>query len=101
VAIANLVNIFDPALVVLGGEGLRAGEWLLGPLRETVPRHLFGRTSADLEITAHTDDEVSWARGAASLVLREVFRPPIYESSETPVMETLLRRGQHQRRGRG
>jgi N-acetylglucosamine repressor len=101
VAIANLVNIFDPALVVLGGEGLRAGEWLLGPLRETVPRHLFGRTQADLEITAHTGDEVSWARGAASLVLHEVFRPPIYETSEAPVMEALLRHGQHRRRGRG
>jgi N-acetylglucosamine repressor len=101
VAIANLVNIFDPALVLLGGEGLRAGDLLLVPLRETLPLHLFGRTGQDVTLAVHAISDVEWARGAASLVLREVFRPPIYEQEGPPVIEALLAPEPVRRRGRG
>ena len=94
VAVANLINIFDPALVLIGGEGLRAGDLIERPLRAAVPRHIFGRPGeafvTDRLLTLRATDEVEWARGAASLVLREVFRPPIYETGEAPVIDTLL-----------
>jgi len=90
VAVANLVNIFDPALVVIGGEGLRAGELLLAPLREALPRQLYGRSGDDVALAVRATTDVEWARGAASLVLREVFRAPIYEMDEDPVLDTLL-----------
>jgi predicted NBD/HSP70 family sugar kinase len=94
VAVANLINIFDPALVVIGGEGLRAGDLIEGPLRATVPKHIFGRPGERwpeaTRLVLRPTTDVEWARGAASLVLREVFRPPIYESDGAAVIDALL-----------
>ncbi len=92
VAVANLINIFDPALVLLGGEGLRAGDLILGPALAALPRHAFGRSHDDVALTVRPTDEADWARGAASLVLREMFRPPIYENEEVLVIDSLLAR---------
>lgn len=103
IALANLANLFDPARVLIGGEGLRAGELLLGPMRATLPLHRFGAAYESIELVPETTDDVSWARGAASLLLREVFRPPIYESDEAIVIDDLLTQvntsGQHRRKG--
>lgn len=90
VAVANLINIFDPARVLLGGEGMRAGELILGPLRNTMPQHIFGRSNADIALDTLQTNEANWARGAASLVLHEVFRPPIYQSEKGPLIDDLL-----------
>ena len=90
IAIANLINIFDPALVLLGGEGMRASELILEPLRNTIPQHVFGRSNADIALDTLQTNEVNWARGAASLVLHEVFSPPIYESEKRPLIDDLL-----------
>jgi predicted NBD/HSP70 family sugar kinase len=101
VGLANLVNIFDPALVLLGGEGLRAGDLITEPMRATLPRHLFGRRGDEVQVAVRHTTEVDWARGAASLMLREVFRPPIYETGEELVIDTLLasRRSRARKRG--
>lgn len=101
IAVANLINIFDPALVLLGGEGLRAGELLLGPARAAIPRHAFGRSRDDIALEMCPTAEVDWARGAASLVLRELFRPPIYEGDETRAIDHLLARGKGARQRKG
>jgi hypothetical protein len=101
VAVANLINIFDPALVLVGGEGLRAGDLLLEPLRATIPRHTFGRSAHEITLQVCPTDDVDWARGAASLVLRDVFRLPIYETADTPIIDTLLAQPIRGRGGEG
>lgn len=90
IAVANLINIFDPSRVLLGGEGLRAGDLILQPMRETMPLHVFGRTRKNVDLVLLPTDEANWARGAASLILREVFQPPIYENQEALVIDDLL-----------
>lgn len=97
VAIANLINIFDPAMVLIGGEGLRAGELLLGPLRAALPGHVFGGSDTEppegaTRLVLHTTTDVEWARGAASLVLRELFRAPLYETGLPLAIDDLLAR---------
>lgn len=103
IALANLTNLFDPARVLIGGEGLRAGELLLGPMRATLPLHRFGPAYESIELVPWTTDDANWARGAASLLLREVFRPPIYEGGEALAIDDLLSQanagGQRRRRG--
>lgn len=89
IAAANLINIFDPARVLITGEGLRAGELLLEPLRATIPRHTFGMQQT-VELVITPVDETTWARGAASLILRKVFQPPIYEDGEEHAIDNLL-----------
>ena len=81
VGIANLINLFAPEVVVLTGEGLRAGGLLLDPLRATLPRCTFGDRAAQTEliITPWDPSWQPWARGAASLVLDDLLRLPLYE----------------------
>lgn len=50
--VANVCNILNPELVVVGGELARAGELLLAPLRETVSRYGVQSCTAQLRITA-------------------------------------------------
>jgi hypothetical protein len=74
-------------------------------MRAALPLHLFGRHGHEVGLEVRHTSEEEWARGAASLVLREVFRPPIYETGEEPVIDTLLASrlaSRHSRvRGRG
>lgn len=81
IAIAHLINLLGPELVVLTGEGLRAGDLLLQPLMETLPRCVFGTRLSQTEIAVKPWDATwePWARGAASLVLDQLLRLPLYE----------------------
>lgn len=90
IGLANLTNLFDPERVLIGGKGLRAGELLLGPMRATLPLHRFGAAYESIEVVPQTVDDVGWARGAASLLLHEVLRSPIYENVSQPLIDDLL-----------
>ena len=46
--IVNIVNIFRPQLVLLGGGISRQGETLLAPLREIVKKECFGGVKSDV-----------------------------------------------------
>lgn len=43
IGLANLVNLLDPALIVIGGGASRDGELLIGPAREALAEHVMGR----------------------------------------------------------
>jgi predicted NBD/HSP70 family sugar kinase len=76
--VANLVNLFNPARIIISGEGVRAGELLFGPLRETVAQHAFNGLVDDTEIVVQEWGDEAWAWGAASLALRDIFTSPIH-----------------------
>lgn len=78
VGIANLVNIFNPALIIVSGEGVRAGDLLFGPMREAVAQYTFDGLAGDTEIVVQEWGDEAWAWGAASLVLQEIYRSPIH-----------------------
>jgi len=67
VGIANLINIFDPDLVVIGGGVSAAGELLLAPARETAARFVVpgAGTQARIELARHGAS--AGVRGAALL----------------------------------
>jgi len=75
--VANLVNIFNPALIIVSGEGVRAGDVLFGPMREAVARYAFDGLVADTEIVIQEWGDEAWAWGAASLVLEEIYKSPV------------------------
>jgi len=77
-AIADLVNIFNPPLLVVGGEGARALDLLLEPLQSTLQAHCFDGFFADMRLVVEPWGDDAWARGAASLMLDELFRPDLY-----------------------
>ena len=75
--IANLINIFNPSHVLISGEGVRSGEWIFPAMRQTIERHVMPGLVTDTAIRIDTWGDDAWARGAAGLVLRELFESPV------------------------
>jgi predicted NBD/HSP70 family sugar kinase len=76
IAIADLLNLMNPAAVILGGGLSRLGERLVRPLRETVVRRTFVGSVAAVEIrTSHLGPR-GIAIGAATLVLDAALTDP-------------------------
>lgn len=78
--IASLINILNPQLVIVGGEGVRAGPWRLEPMTQTIREHAFNGLADELQIVIEPAGDETWARGAAAVVLGEVFKSPIYRT---------------------
>jgi predicted NBD/HSP70 family sugar kinase len=76
--LSYLVNLFNPQLIMLSGEGARAGEALIGPARETMRKNVFSDLQQDLLVVEPVGDE-AWARGAACVVLSELFKHPLHK----------------------
>jgi len=79
VGIATLINLFNPKKIIISGEGTRESDFLFIPMKESIQQNTMpGLYDPDIvEITPWGDD--AWARGAAGLVLREVFESPIHK----------------------
>ncbi len=75
--LAMLLNLANPALLVLGGGIVRSGELLLGPLRQTVARHCFSENFSHSRILASRLGESATARGAATLLLDAALEAPL------------------------
>ncbi len=86
VGIANLVNLFNPKKIIISGEGTREGDFLFVPMKESIQQNtmpgLYDPNA--IEIAPWGDD--AWARGAAGLVLREVFESPIHQKASIRVV---------------
>jgi predicted NBD/HSP70 family sugar kinase len=70
VAVAGLLNLMNPAIVVLGGEITAVGDLLLDPLRATIKARALSMSVAETRIVASQLDARSIAVGAATLVLQ-------------------------------
>lgn len=83
-AIANLVNLFNPELVVLGGEAAILTDRFVTDLRPHVDTHVFGGLSGTftLDVDDWRRDRTAWARGAASLAMEHVFDPLVRNHAE-------------------
>ena len=76
IAVAGLLNLTNPAAVILGGGLARLGERLVGPLRETVHRRSFVSSVAASEILTSQLGPRGFAIGAATLVLDAALTDP-------------------------
>jgi predicted NBD/HSP70 family sugar kinase len=69
-ALAGLLNLLNPAVVVIGGDLARVGDILLGPLRERVHSRTLVSSVSAAEILVSRLGPQSVAIGAATLVLK-------------------------------
>lgn len=76
IAVAGLINLINPAAVILGGEISRLGERLLAPLRETIHRRTFVGAVAAAAIRTGALGHRDIALGAATLVLDTALSDP-------------------------
>lgn len=81
-ALAALIIILDPERIVLSGEGVRLGPAYLEGLRAGLDDRSGPADRVDLVVEAWGDE--AWARGAATLVLRELFHPALLRDESRP-----------------
>jgi predicted NBD/HSP70 family sugar kinase len=70
-ALANLCNLFNPELIVVGGSLAAAGEVLLEPMREAVKRRAIPSAAEDVQIVMGRLGERAEMLGTVALVLYE------------------------------
>ncbi|WP_392675337.1 ROK family protein [Streptomyces sp. LN785] len=69
-AIATLLNLINPPLLILSGEGLAASDLFIDALREEVERSVFSTAARDCTLLVRPQPDEAWARGAAATMLR-------------------------------
>jgi predicted NBD/HSP70 family sugar kinase len=74
VGLVNLVNMFNPDIIILGGEMIGSKGILLGRLKEYIKRHALGFSTEGLQIYSSSLGENAPLVGAASVLLEEYFR---------------------------
>ena len=85
IGIANLINVLNPQLILISGEGVRSGDLLFEPMRQAIDRHVMPGLAGDTDIQINPWDDHAWAQGAASLVLRHLFESPLHREYQTVI----------------
>ncbi|NMC30518.1 MAG: ROK family transcriptional regulator [Pelolinea sp.] len=75
--LANLINLLDPKLIIISGEGVRMGDPFFSSMRAAIQKNAVPELFENTEIRINTWGDDVWARGAASLVIGELFNSPI------------------------
>ena len=69
--VAGLCNLFNPEMVVVGGDLGTAGELLLDPLRESIDRYALPTATEHLEVVAGELGERANLLGALALAIAQ------------------------------
>ena len=73
IAIANVINLFDPGFIVLNGGLVNAGDILIEPLKKSVRTHCLGQFQDNCSINVSKLGNLASALGAAMLPMKEFF----------------------------
>lgn len=90
IGIANLVNILNPQMVIVGGEGVCAGRLRLDPMLQAIRECSFDGLAENLSIVIEPSGDETWARGAACVVLGELFRPPVHSRTRMDLTTVMV-----------
>ncbi|HOG78778.1 MAG TPA: ROK family protein, partial [Anaerolineaceae bacterium] len=74
-SIANLLNLVNPGLVILGGELVQAGELLMEPIHASIRERVMPIAAQQAAIVAGKLGNDAIAIGAATLVIQNAFEP--------------------------
>jgi N-acetylglucosamine repressor len=80
--LAVVINMLCPALIIVSGEGVAAGDHRLQPMFEAMREHTFNGLLDNVQIMVKPTDDQTWARGAAGLVVGKVFESPLIKERE-------------------
>ena len=88
--LANLVNLLNPTLIIVSGEGAQTLDLVSDAMQQALDRHCFDGLLDDLRFDVDRWGDEAWAQGAASLLLEELFTP-------RPDNDPSLSRGRRER----
>ncbi|GCE29579.1 xylose repressor protein [Dictyobacter alpinus] len=92
-SLAHLIHLFDPVCIMLGR--LPGKNLLLDPMKAAIAcsPSLSQREEDPVQmIQSIEDSNTQWLRGAASLIVRELFQPPLYDSQPRILIDDILAR---------
>jgi predicted NBD/HSP70 family sugar kinase len=87
-AVANLVNVLGPELVLVSGEGTEAWPYLAEAFAAAYEANVFPPLG-DVPVEVDPWDDAKWAIGAATLVLRSTFGAPLDDDKGDSVRARL------------
>jgi glucokinase len=73
IAIANVIDLFNPSLVIVGGEPLELGDLYLDPLNEEIQRRAFSIPLSAAKVMPTSLGYSAAAIGAATLIIDQYF----------------------------
>jgi predicted NBD/HSP70 family sugar kinase len=73
--LASMVNVLNPATIVIGGDVAEAGEHLLAGIREVVYQRSTALSTSELSITASSLGDRAGITGAAAMVIEHIVAP--------------------------
>jgi len=76
-AIAILIHIMNPELVVLSGRGAAVGKILLAPIQQALNKYCIPRLSEHTDVKVSTIGRKAELTGAAALVMENFGKPPV------------------------
>lgn len=88
-AVADLVNLLAPGVVIVSGEGIDAWPHLRAGFEPAFSAGVLP-VHADTEVVVDAWEDQNWARGAAALVLRSVYAPAVEVVSPEVDIRTRL-----------
>lgn len=75
-ALAHVVNLINPGKIILALDAPHFGEAIVPTLSASAAANSFKAHFAATRIIAHALDDQLWARGAAALMLRDIYSAP-------------------------
>ncbi len=75
IAIANLLNLVNPELIILGGDIVEAGELFVDAVRSTAFNRSISKAANEVTIMASKFKQISIVVGAATLAIYQAFLP--------------------------
>jgi len=76
IGVSHVVNLINPAKIIIALESQRYSQLVEPALRAAAAANSFRAHFASTELIFHTLDDQLWARGAAALVLRDIYSAP-------------------------
>ncbi|PPA69943.1 sugar kinase [Jeotgalibacillus proteolyticus] len=73
VGVTNLINLINPARIIIGGGVSKSDEFILGPIREVVQQRALTEEARNTEIVKSELGEDGTVIGAVTLVLKDIF----------------------------
>ncbi len=89
IGVVNLISLFDPEIIAVGGGGAKAGELIFPTMREVIRDNF--PFKKEIKIVPLQLGEDGWLIGAAELVLSEVFKTPIFKSQGKVAVKSVVR----------
>ena len=70
IGVGNLINLFNPERIILGGQVSKASEYFMPALQESLKQHAWHGSTRDVRISRLEEGPLL---GAVAIVLQEIF----------------------------